>query len=238
MRGVSSILLCILLGALAAGAGVYVFLYKANQDRERLASVAVQAQEQSQAAIAQSAQTIEDANSKLAAANAEMSQAQLAIKKLQDERALILSAVPLMAPTPRTLKTWKEALDISLGISCKFPPTFHVQLNDGTALTLARGATTSTNETSSSRWLSIIPYDLSSETELEANLTSSTPVTYLVDGHVLVGVQGSLNSSTDNVFVLRAESQGTSTHLIWAEDTAANGPQNILSTLATLNFAP
>lgn len=237
MRRVSSVLLCILIGALAAGAGVYSFLYKANQDRERLASVALQAQEQSQTAIAQSAQTIEEANGKLAAANAEMSQAQLAIKKLQEERALILSATPLSAPSAKTLKTWKEALDIVLGVSLKFPPTSHVETNDEALLSLGRGATTSSDE-ASVKWLSITPYTQVSETQLLADLASSTPVTYLVDGHVLVGVEGSLENSTDNVFVLRAEAQGTSTHLIWAQDSAGDKAQTILSTLATLNFAP
>ena len=237
MRGVSSVLLCILIGALAAGAGVYIFLYKANQDRAHLTVVAMQAQEQSQAAIAQSAQTIEEANSKLAAANAQMSQAQLAIKALQDERALILSATTLTPPNAKTLKTWKDALDISIGVSCKFPPSSHVDQSDETTLSLSKGAVSNTSEGTSNRWLTIQPYNQATEAQLIASLATSEPVTFLVDGHLLVGVQGSTNYNIDNVFVLHAQSNGASTHLIWAKDAVQNGTQPILSTLATLNFA-
>lgn len=232
MRRFSSVILSILLGAIAVGGGMFVFLNKANADRARLADIAAQSREDVKAAQDASQKTVEDANRKLADANAEIAKAQRVIKLLQEERELMRAATILEPPRPSAIKGWKQAIDIPLGVSAKFPPGHTIELNDAQALTI------STDDAAPDRrWLSITPYDERLDAELRANFTTSTAISYLVGGRLLIGARGSLTGSLGNIFVLRAQKDGRSSHLIWARVPAGATEKTVLTAIATLDFA-
>lgn len=226
MKRFSSVILSILLGAIAVGGGMFVFLDKANADRARLADIAAKSREDAKAAQEASQKTVEDANRKLADANAEIAKAQNVIKSLEEERKLMRNAVILEPPRSNAVKGWKQAIDIPLGVSCKFPPGHVVELNDAQALTIS-----TTEGTPDGRWLSITPYDERLDSELRANFTTSTAVSYLVGGRLLMGARG------EKFFVLRVQKDGRTSHLIWARVSAGMTEKTVLTALATLDFA-
>lgn len=237
MRRTASFLALILIGGLAAGLGTYTFLKRANADRARLAEIALKAQEESKTATETSQRTIEEANRKLEKANAEITKAQQAIHALQEERAQMTNAVPLSPPASRVLKEWQEAVNVGLGVSLKFPPTSLIETNDASALTIAKLLPSGMAPTRDARWLAVMPYDNRLETELLAHFATSTPVVLLIDGRLLIGARGSLTEQSNEIYVLRVQNAGRSTHLIWASRPEKNAGQMLLTALATLSFA-
>lgn len=207
MRRVTPILLAILAGALATGAGMAVYLHKANIDRERLALLAEQTQQTAKSTEEKTQQAILEANQKVNDANAEVAKAQEAVKKLQDERDRLAHATPLPPADPKLLKGWKDVVNPTLGVSCKTPSTATIDTNDGTALTLS---------SEGQRWLSVTPYDARLEQELLASAATTTPVSYLVNGRLCTGWRGTTLNDSAELVILHAEANGSSTHLLWA----------------------
>jgi len=229
MRRFFPLLTAILVGALATGIGMTIFLKKANSDRERLAGIAQQTQEESKIAQEKSQKIVEDANKKLEDANAEIAKAQQAVKDLQEERDLIARAAPLTAPNPKLTKGWKEIVDLPLGITFKAPPTSRVETNDAASFSLA---------TESEKWFSVTPYDERLESELLAEIATSTRVTYVVDGHLVVGWQGKAENQFGSTYLLHVRKDGRNSHLIWARTpTGTSGPQTLTAALASISFA-
>lgn len=231
MRRATTILIGILLGALAAGLGVGFFLKKANRDREELAAqveaTVREANEARQTAIA-------DANRKLQAANAEVGKAQAIIKGLQEERELLLKAVPLAQPSGRSLKGWNDVVALDLGVAMKYPENSGVETNDEQALTLVK---TSAGSSGDGRWFSLIPYDGDLEQELLSSLATSTPLSYIVNGRILTGVKGSLADQSGTIFVLRVRYGGQTTHLMWIRDQGSGSNLPLITNLlASLRF--
>ena len=239
MRRFTSVLLSIFLGALAVAIGMGFFLHKANADRAHLADIAVQAQGQAKEAQQIRDQAIHEANRKLDAANIEIKKAQDALSALKQERDLIAQATILTQPTPRELKSWKQSIDIPLGVSIKYPVGVEESANDKNNLVLSKiSASSSTNSITDLRWISIQPYDESSEQTLLSTLSiagTSTPFSYLVNGHLLIGAQ-SVNPTTQQLmFVAHASLDGQKRHLLWAKMPATD-QKNLLIAIRTLDF--
>lgn len=234
MRRVASVLLSILLGASATGVGITIFLKKANDDRERLAAIAEQARQDSIAAAESNKRTVEEANKQVDAANAEVAKAQHLVKTLKEERDLLARAEPLSAPSTKTLKGWREAVSVPLGISIKIPPTSRIELNDESGLTA--GASSSQPQ-GDSRWFSITPYDDRLDRELSSSAVTSTPVSYIADGQLLIGQRGKIGNPAAETIILRVQREGQNTHLIWARAPSSLPFSTVLTALATLTFA-
>ena len=229
MRRTSSILIAILAGALATGAGMTYFLKKANDDRERLAILAETTQQTAKDTEEKSQQAISDANKKVDDANAEVAKAQETVKALQDEHDRLAHATQLPPADPKLVKGWKDVVDATLGVSCKTPTTAAVDTNDATALAFS---------SEGDRWFSVTPYNDRLEKELLASTASTTEVSYLINGHLCSGWRGKTLNGTGDIVLLRAEENGTSTHLLWARTpNTAKGSDILQATLSSLTFA-
>jgi hypothetical protein len=237
MRRFRSILLSILAGGIAVGIGMGIFLHLANVDRERLASIAEQAQTQSKEAQAARDAAVQEANQKLTTANAEIAKAENTVVTLQQERDTIANAHILTPPRPRTILGWKEAVDLDLQASCKFPPGNTVDANDRNGLIISRLASGSATSSTQDQWLSILPFDSQSETEMDGALTTSTQVSYVVDGYLLFGQMGQLPDARNEIYILRAQKDGIPTHLIRFKDSTTDTDGSLASNiLSSLSF--
>lgn len=237
MRRLATVIFSILLGAIAVGIGMGVFLNKANQDRQRLEQVAMDAQGKSKEAQEQSQKAIQEANDKLKSASDEIAKAQAALKAVEDERALLAKADTLPTPDPKTSKDWAEAVSLDQGVTLKYPRSNKVENNDAKALTLATEPKSSDLASYDARWLSITPYDIRLENELLATVASTTPVSFAVKGRLLYGVQGISLDSSYRVFVMRLQSMGQLTHMIWGREPNDKKSQPVvLQALSTLTF--
>ncbi|OGL74445.1 hypothetical protein A3E39_04135 [Candidatus Uhrbacteria bacterium RIFCSPHIGHO2_12_FULL_60_25] len=234
MRRATPVILAVLLGALATAIGMGVFLKLANDDRIRLADEAAQAKIAIKRAEEEKATIANDANRKVAAANQEVTKAQLVLKDLQEERALLATAKQLAKPSTRDLRGWQPVISLGQGLGLSLPPKTSVESNDAAALTAVK--TTTTSAWTDARWLSVGAYDYGRERELTSALATTTPLAYLVEGRLLLGVQGSLGNG-DRMAVLRIREAASSTHLLWIKDPGTLGYGNgIERFLATLDF--
>lgn len=229
MRRAYSVILGILLGALAAGVSIGVFLKLANDDRAKLAEQLSSTIETAKASRQENLLAIQEANNKLTQASLEVTKAQQLIATLQQERTLLASATPLTTPNPRSTRDWKDAVAIPLGVSIKYPSDSTVLQNSAQELTLAKASASE-----DARWFSMFPYSDRLEAELRNAFTSSTPVSYIVQGHLLTGLKGTLVGQKGTVYVLRVQSNGVTSHLLWLRDLTAAG--TALNVLASLQF--
>lgn len=237
MRHLAPILTSILVGALAAALGMGVYLYKANTDRERLAQTVTDAERMTKEAQEQQERAVLEANKKVEAASAEIAKAQLALKSLQEERDLMATAEPLNPPKPTLLRGWKEAVNLPLGASLKYPPYSLIEMNDATALSIARIPLESDVQPSTdTSWLSLTHWSEKAEQELTSRFTTSTPVSYLVNGRLLIGRLGVLDNPSQTIFVFKVRA-GANILLLWARDPdVVSGHKTLLQTLSTLDF--
>lgn len=240
MRRFTSVLLSILLGALAVGAGMGFFLHKANADRASLADIAMQAQSQAKEAQKIREQAVNEANKKLDAANTEIKKAQNAITALKEERDLIAKATPLREPTPREQRGWKQSIDLPLGVSIKYPANIEETTNEKNSLVLSKASSSSITIPSLSdpRWMSIQPYDESSEQafmQIFTSADSNTSFSYIVNGHLLIGTQAVLPATQQFVFVAHTTENGEKTHLLWAK-VPLQDQKSLQLALGTLDF--
>lgn len=235
MRRATTILLGILLGALAAGIGIGLVLKKANDDRERLAKQIEETVQEAAAAREENRRAIEEANRKLQASNLEIGKAQQIIKALEEERNVLAQSTPLAPPAPKAIRGWNDVVGLDQGVSFKQPPDSKIESNDTQALTLVRtGGATELDP----RWFSLTPYNPRLEEELRMALTSSTAVAYVVNGRILTGVRGTLPNRTDTIMILRVRYGGQITHLMWVRDTSTSkDSSSLMNVLASLRFA-
>jgi len=230
----TSLFLAILAGGIAVGIGMGIFLHLANADRERLAGIAKQAQAQTRDAQAARDQAVHEANQKLQNANAEIAKAQTALTSLQLERDLIADAKGLTVTSARAVRGWKQAINLELNATCKFPPTSDIESNDTNGLVVTQ---TGSDPSTDNRWLSILPYDAQRENEMQDNFVTSTPVSFLVDGHLLIGKHGQMSDPRNDVYILRVQKEGIPSHLIWLKDPATDTDGTVaLNVLASLSF--
>jgi hypothetical protein len=83
-----------------------------------------------------------------------------------------------------------------------------------------------------------MPYEAVRERELLNAFATSTSVSYLVDGRVLIGQRGTLAGDKNPMLVLRVRGGGQTTHLLWIRDPLGRTDSAaLLNVLATLDFA-
>lgn len=238
MRRFTSVLISILLGAFAVAVGMGYFLMKANTDRERLALIAQTAEQESKEAIQAREQAIKAANAKLDAANTEITKAQEMIRAFNEERSLISAASVLRAPNPKDIKGWSEVVSLGQKVTINYPPTHIVAENSLKSLTLERPTSTTIRTGEDPRWFALMPYDATREQEFLNAFATSTPVSYLIDGRVLVGQKGLLTGNKDPMIILRVRGGGQISHLLWIRDPLGKADgSSLLNVLSTLDFA-
>ncbi|MBU1348794.1 hypothetical protein KJ781_01855 [Patescibacteria group bacterium] len=236
MRRATTVILCILLGALASGVGIGVFLKLANDDRARLVKQLEEAVQASNESRLENQAAIDEANHKLKEASTEVGKAQALVKALEEERDLLAIAEPLLPPSPSTLRSWSDVIAMDLGVSLKQPKGSDVQTNDKNALTLTMASTQTATD---GRWFSLTTYDERLEQELLLSLATSTPVAFTVNGRILTGKQGNLPNSPDQILILRIRKDGVITHLLWIRNPGTNrrDASGATDVLGTLRFA-
>lgn len=240
MKRVTSVLLAVLLGALATGAGMGVFLKLANDDRARLANDVSRAKAATERADREKQQIADEANKKVAAANAEVTKAQRILQAVVQERELMAKAKSLAKPPARELRGWQPVVSLQQGVRLNLPPGTAVEANDERSLTAvlrtaATGTAVADGFLEDARWFSITPYDERLETELISALATGTESAYVVNGRLLLGRTIRPNDSRRQMTVLRVEQAASSTHLIWIKDPGTlgwgNGIERLLGTL-------
>lgn len=219
-----------MVGAFAAGSAIGYFLFRANHDRVRLAETVRKAEEQVDQVKAAQEKTAEDANRKVAEASAEVTRTQTLLKRYEEERALLLQAIPLRMD-PRKLKTWSESVSYPLGVSIRLPPGMSAVQTDE-ALVVGKASNTSGTD----QWLSISAYDKQAETELTNRLVDPVARVYVVNDRILNGVRGKMADLPGYVYLFDIIHNATSTHLIWARSGADITESKVLETLSSLAF--
>ena len=235
MRRAVTILIGILLGALAAGLGIGFFLMMANSDRARLADQIAATVAEANKARDENTKAIDMANAKLNASNTEVAKAQALIKSLQEERDQITKATALVPPAPKAVRGWQDAVSLGQGLSLKLPTVLTVDSNSSNSLTASLKDATVTD----ARSIGITPYDASRETELLNSFTHSTSVSFLVDSRLLTGSEGQVPGTDGSIYVIRVRKDGQSTHLIWIRvpKKGTIDETTALTILASLRFA-
>ena len=191
--------------------------------------------QQSNAARQENQQAIQDANKQLLAANTEVGKAQVLVKSLEEERDLLATAKPLSPPPANVTRGWTDTVSLDLGISLKLPAGNEVQTNDNQSLTVAK---TGNTDGLDARWLSLSPYNERLEKELLVSLTTSTPVSYIIQGHVVTGYQGTMPGRPDPVLILRIRKDGVISHLLWIRNPngAKTDAKPAIDVLSTMRF--
>jgi len=233
MKRATPVLLAILLGALASGIGVGIFLKFANDDRNRLASELEAARKTAEAAEADKEKLAREANEKVEEANAEVLHAQDVLNSLKEEQEQIVLAKTLRKPATYEIRGWKSVLSFHQEVGLFLPGSTEVEMDSGEAL-LAVKQSAKEGPTQDTRWLSVTPYAPSAEAELTGSFTTSTSLSYLIDGRLVTGRKGAVRDTGEQMLVLRVRKDGESTHLIWIKDPgtlgSGNGFERLLST--------
>lgn len=233
MKRATPLILAILLGALAAGAGIGIFLKLANDDRHRLAAALEDARVTAEQAVKDKQAIANDANQKVEEANAEVAKAQRVVENIKEEQKLMLAAEKLTKPSSYLLRNWSHVVSLSQGIGLSLPPDTGIESDTSAALTaVMSGANAGVTE--DRRWLSITPYDANREQEMLASFATSTNISYVVDGVLLTGKTGTMPGGVVTM-VLRVRSSGVPTHLLWIKNPgtlgSGDGFKRLLSTL-------
>lgn len=237
MKRAWSILLSVLLGAVVVGIGTGYFLHLANKDRQLLALEADQAKADAIRAQQEQQNAIEQANEKLKQASDEVNKAQGAIKALQLERTLLAQAKPLTPPNSRSIQDWPSAISTFQNISLRYPLGSTVKQDDEQILALTASSTSAAaSQVTDGPWFRVTPFDQMAKNQLLARFTSSTHVTYFVNGHLLDGQEGDLltdGSTLSQAAVLDLYQDSTTSQLVWIQ-TPPNQHAGKKSRIATL----
>ena len=178
---------------------------------------------------------IEEANKKLQTASDEVAKAQDVITSLEQEKTLMAEATILPPPSPRLVRTWNDVVALDLGISLKQPSISSVETNTPQVLTLT---VANPRNASATQWFSALPYSTAQEQTLLGTLATSTPVSYVVNGHLLRGVEGTSLGQTSPSWVLQAWENGQPVYLIWITNPyPTSDPSSVTNVLASLRFA-
>lgn len=220
----------ILLGAVATGSGTGFFLYQANKDRAALIAQKMEAETKSNQLIAESQKLADEANHKLDQAAVEIKNAEDRVKALETEHELIGKATPLGKSS--TASRWPEHLSVPLGLSIHMPSAAEEIQNDASALIFKNRYGNEAAEP----WLVVEPYQESRESEWTARLQSASQIIYLVEGHLLIGVKGTLKDGGGTAYVFRVQMNASSTQVIWAGTDRSFDAADLENALGTLTL--
>ncbi len=237
MRRYTSVILSILIGALAAGISLGIFLKKSNDDRRRLEINALQAKQEFEQSQNDAQRSIDEANSKLTAASVEVSKAQELIKRMEDERKQLAASEILNEPSSSITKGWQEAVDPDLGISLRYPNSYNLDSNNGDTFILSIAtANDDASDPSANRSIAIYPYDQRLEAELLATLAASTTASYNLRSHLTTGVWGMAKSDPKNTLHIYTISfLGEKKYLVWMKEIPKQKIP-VLDILSTMKF--
>jgi hypothetical protein len=219
----------ILLGGMATGLGTGFFLYQANVERQMLSVQAAEAKRQAEDLASQSKTLADEANSKLYEASAEVKRAQDLVKRYEEERRMIERA-EILSPTSRS-RTWKEYLNIVLGMSLRIPNTAKEQIN-GSVFTSV--PTQSSSFSDPAPWLRIEQYTPEREKVLLTSATGTREALFFSSGKLYAGVRGTMGNQTG--YVLRVQSAASSTHLIWMQTAPGMRELDLFDVIASFSF--
>lgn len=221
MKRIASVLLAVLLGALATGIGVAPFLVLANQDRHRLTAELEETQARAQQIEAEKEQVAEDANKKVEEANVEIERAQQILEEVEEDQRLMATAERLQKPPTREISRWEAVISLYQEVKLSVPEASEVVSDTTQALTIANQRSED-GQIADARWLAVTPYDAGTEGVLLNALATSTDVAYVVDDHLLKGRRGALESG-EEALIIRVRYSATSTHLIWIKNPGSLG---------------
>jgi len=221
MKRITSVLIAVLLGAIATGIGIVPFLVLANVDRSRLTTELDQTRAWAEQAESEKETLAKEANAKVEEANIEIQRAQTLLEAIEEDRRLMANAKQLSRPSSRELNNWESYVSLYQEVKFSIPPKSTVNADTKNSLTVARedGSGELLGDT---RWLAISPYDSTLEQEFFASFSTSTGVSYLINDHLLVGKKGSLKNGSE-VMMLNVRYAATSTHIIWIKDPGTLG---------------
>lgn len=218
-----SVLGLILLGAIAAGAGAGYFLYAANQDRLALSEQIQLAEQRVKDLESQSTALADQAEDHIQSAQEELKKAQEQLTLLKQERELEKTAFTLKPS--KSAASWKETLDLALGVSIKLPPNATEKITENALL--------SSVGDSFVNWLQIERYTPDRLSSLSPTQVSSTEYIAVVNDALLIGNRYTFEDKTVQ-YLLRLQKNASSTHVIFA--TTQNGitEKVLLDSLSTL----
>jgi len=208
MKKIWSVLLSVLLGAIVVGIGTGYFLFLANKDRQILAAEANTAKLQAKQALQESQKAIEEANTKLQEANVQVINAEKALEALRNEHALLEYAEPLLKPTGNSQEGWLSAISTAQGVSMMFPPGSIIKHNNENLLAIG------SETTSSSTWLQVIPCSEIVFNDMLAEIASSTPIAYFIDGKLVAGRKGLEKNTDSETGLLKIFAKGLCTQIV------------------------
>jgi hypothetical protein len=233
MKRVTSVLIAVLLGAMATGVGIVPFLVLANQDRNRMASELEQAHKRAESAESEKNKIAKEANERVEEANAEVQRAEIVLQDIAEDQRLAAEAVRLSKPPPRDLYRWSSYISLYQEVNLFLPPDSSVSSDTKVSLTIVNEK--KNNAFEDARWLAITPYDPELERDLFASFGTSAGVSYIAGDRLLTGKRGTLKDGSE-AMVLKARHAATSTHLIWIKDPGTLGRDGFERILGTMEF--
>jgi hypothetical protein len=227
MRRALNIFFWIFLGAFAACVGMGFVLFQEHLDKKALFCQIQTNKEQLQSIQTTHDRLIQEAEKKLTEAKAEVKRIQELSDRREQEQAFLKTAPALYAPPSRVLRSWSSVISVPLGISLRLPPQAQASSTDGRI-------TASTND---EQWLIVVPYKEEIEQANAKVLSNTKAIQYKIGDRLLQGVQGERDGISGTTFLLRVQSQGVPTFLLWARTTSHVNQSLLLQTLGTLTFA-
>lgn len=227
----SSIVIGILLGALASGIGVGIFLHRANQDRVRLAEQARLNLEETTRLHTENRRLIEETNQRLTEAAQQITASKTLIDSLQSERALVSQAIPLATPTARSLVGWSDIVAFDQKFSLKIPPGLHLHLNTETTLTLT--------DDSGQDVFTVEKQVENSQSHGGADrLAATSSVAYVTQDSLWQGSRVKHGDSRMSLYILYRQKNGSLTHTLAARlaPTSRLNEKTFLIMLASMRF--
>lgn len=232
MRRSLAIILWILIGALASGAGIGWVLRRANHDREALEHALKKANQK----IESLEQAYQETNNSSQLVAEEVGRLQSELDALKNWQRILKNATPLTPPPAARTRGWSEFASVPMGVSIRVPQGSQAKTNDdGLFLrTQSKPGRTGIEE----QWLVLVKYRADREKEFYKNSPAynSGPVDYSLDNRLLGGMRGVSSGYDNEYYVLRVEDNATSTYLIWTKTVPGVDGRTVLDTLATLSF--
>lgn len=236
MKRITSVLIAVLLGACTTAVGVVPFLVLANQDRDQLSLELEQANERAERAETEKSRIAEEANVKVQEANREIQRAQVILESFEEDQRLMAEAKRLAKPPSHELYRWQPIVSLYQEVKLAIPPKSEIISDTKEALAIRTERASDATFVKDDRWLAITPYHANDEQELLGALTTSTEISYIVQGHLLTGKKGVLENGQQTI-VLKTRYAATSTHLIWMKDPGTLGrKEGFERLLGTLEF--
>lgn len=226
MRRSFSILIWILLGALAASFGIGSVLLDAKHDRILLENQ-INAQNQHILQLQEEHTVlVEEANRAVAAATRNASATRDILNALVTEQTKLDQAKSLVS-SPLSNR-WLETISFPLGISLRTPLMTRTTSTDASI----ESVLTSSGET----WMSIAPADQARFDSLTNSILNPQQIQYRVGNTLLTGVRGELTDHR-TVFVLQSYYHAKPGFLIWTKVIGSVTENTLLDSLASLRFA-